>query len=117
MRAFCERLRVPNEERELALAACRCKDLIVAADSAAPAEFLQLLKRADAYRRPERFAALLSAAQLAQPGVAAARIEIARAAAARVDAGAVAREAPNPAQIASLLDAAREQAITAALRT
>ena len=117
MRAFCERLRVPNEERELALAVCRCKDLIMAAASAAPAEVLQLLKRADAYRRPERFAALLSAAQLAQPGVAADRIEIARAAAASVDAGALAREAPNPAQIPSLLDAAREQAITAALRT
>jgi tRNA nucleotidyltransferase (CCA-adding enzyme) len=117
MRAFCERLRVPNDERELALALGRCKDLILAAGSAGPAEMLQLLKRADAYRRPERFTALVSAAQLAQPGVAAGRIETARAAAAGVDAGAVAREAPDPAQIASLLATAREHAIAAALRT
>jgi tRNA nucleotidyltransferase (CCA-adding enzyme) len=117
MSAFCERLRVPNDERELALAIGRCKDLILAAGSAGPAEMLQLFKRADAYRRPERFAALLSVAQLAQPGVAAARIEAARAAAAGVDAGAVARAAPDSAQIPSLLDAAREQAIAAALLT
>ena len=116
MRALCERLRVPNDERELALAICRCKDLIVVADSVAPAEILQLLKRADAFRRPERFSALLSAARLAQPGVAATRIEAARAAAAGVDAGALARQAPDPTKIPALLDAAREQAIAAAAR-
>jgi tRNA nucleotidyltransferase (CCA-adding enzyme) len=116
MRAFCVRLRVPSDERELALAICRCKDLIASAASTSPAGILELLKRTDAYRRPERFTALLSAALLAQPGVAAARIEAARAAAASVDAGAVARAAPDPAQIPSLLDAAREQAIALALR-
>ena len=117
VRALCDRLRVPNDERELALAICRCKDLIIAADSAAPAEVLQLLKRADAFRRPERFSALLSAARLAQPGVAAARIEAASAAATGVDAGALARQAPDPAKIPAVLDAAREQAIAAALRS
>jgi tRNA nucleotidyltransferase (CCA-adding enzyme) len=116
MRALCERLRVPSDERDLALSICRCKDLIVTAASASPAGILELLKRADAYRRPERFTALLSAAQLAQPGVPTARIEAARAAAASVDAGAVARAAPDPAKIPALLDAAREQAIAAAAR-
>ena len=116
MRAFCDRLRVPTEPRELALTICRCKDRIVrAAASASARDHLDLLKRADAFRRPERFTALLRAARLAQPGLSTARIDIAVAAASAVDAGAVARGSPDPARIAERIDAAREQAVAAAL--
>ncbi len=116
MRALCDRLRVPNEERELALCACRCKALILAAHAADPAALLRLLKCADAFRRPERLAALLFAARIADPAADTARIEKAFAAAASVDAGAVARDAPATVEIPGRIDAAREAAIAAALR-
>ncbi len=110
--ALCERLKVPNEERELALLACRCQGMLNAAKAA---EFLQLFKRADAFRRPERFAVFLQAARIAQVALKADNIEKALAAAAAVDAGAIARSAPAPAEIPALLEKAREQAISAVL--
>lgn len=112
VKALCDRLKVPNEERELALLACRCQNLL---NPSQPGEFLNLFKRADAFRRPERFVALLEAARLAQPGFDAQKIERALKAAAAVDAGAVASRAPAPAAIPALLDREREQAIAAAL--
>ena len=110
IQALCERIRAPNEERELALLACRTRGLLAASR---PGELLSLCKRADAFRRPERFAHLLEAAAQAQPGFDPARIEKARAAAAAVDAGEIARRAPAPAAIPALLDEARERAIAA----
>jgi len=110
--ALCERLKVPNEERELAVLACRTQKLLGAAR---PGEYLDLFKRADAFRRPERFALLLQAAKLARPGFNAERIEKAFAAADAVDAGEIAKHASAPAAISALLDNAREQAIAAVL--
>jgi tRNA nucleotidyltransferase (CCA-adding enzyme) len=115
VKALCDRLKAPNEERELALLACRCQNLL---NPSQPGEFLNLFKRADAFRRPERFAAFLEAARLAlpvQPGFDARRIGRALKAAAAVDAGAVASRAPAPAAIPAMLDREREQAIAAAL--
>jgi tRNA nucleotidyltransferase (CCA-adding enzyme) len=109
---LCDRLRVPNEERDLALLCCRLRSSL---DATHPADLLRLLKRGDAIRRPERFRALLEAARIERPGFDAAIIERALAAAAAVDAGAVARGAPTPARIPVLIDAAREQAIAASL--
>ncbi len=74
---------------------------------------MNLFKRADAFRRPERFALLLQAAKLAQPGFNPEKIDKALAAAAEVDAGEIARHASAPAAISALLDQAREQAIAA----
>ena len=65
IQALCDRIKVPNEERELALLACRCQRML---DAAAPAQLLALFKRADALRRPERFRLFLRAAALARPG-------------------------------------------------
>ena len=67
-------------------------------------------KGADAFRRPERFAELLEAARLAEPGIDIARVERARAAAAAVDAGAIASSAQG-ADIGRLVDEARLKAI------
>ncbi|HVJ25829.1 MAG TPA: multifunctional CCA tRNA nucleotidyl transferase/2'3'-cyclic phosphodiesterase/2'nucleotidase/phosphatase, partial [Burkholderiales bacterium] len=64
--ALCDRLRAPNEVRELALTAHRVRDKL---KSATPEDLLELLKRADAFRRPDRFAELLEAARLAEPGI------------------------------------------------
>ena len=106
--ALCERLRAPNEVRDLALTASQVRDKL---KSSTPESLLELLKRADAFRRPERFAELLEAARLAEPGLNTARIERALKAAAAVDAGAVAAKAPSPAQIPQLIDQARIKAI------
>jgi tRNA nucleotidyltransferase (CCA-adding enzyme) len=109
---LCDRLRVPNEERDLALL---CSRLQSALDAARPADLLSLLKRGDAVRRPERFRAMLEVARIERPGFDATKIERSLAAAAAVDAGAVARGAPSPAEIPVLIDRAREQAIAATL--
>ena len=112
IQGLCERIKAPNEERELALLACRCQGLL---DAAQPAQLLQLCKRADAFRRPERFSQFLQAARQRRPGLTTERIEKALAAAARVDAGAIAGGAPSAAEIPALIDKAREQAIAASL--
>jgi tRNA nucleotidyltransferase (CCA-adding enzyme) len=109
---LCDRLRVPNEERDLALLSCRLR---AALNASTPGDLLNLLKRGDAIRRPERFRAMLEVARIEQPGFDATKIERALAAAAAVDAGAVARAAPTPAEIPALIDQAREQAIAAVL--
>jgi len=108
--ALAERLRAPNEERELAATAARCRPLLTAR---APDELLQLLKRGDAIRRRERFGQLLQAARLAQPGLDLAKVEKALEAAASVDAGAIAKQFPQ--DIAARLDEARRRAIAKAL--
>jgi len=109
--ALCARLHAPNEVRGLAVLASKKKKAIRAANSAAPNAILDLLKGADAFRRPERFAELLEAARLAEPGIDTARIERARRAAAAVDAGAVAAGAASPEKIPKLVDEARLSAI------
>ena len=109
--AVCERLKVPNEARELALAACRHRMALRAAPQASGAALLQLLKRADAFRRPERFRELLEAARLASPGLDTARVERALAAASAVDAGVIAARAGSTQEIPRLIDEARIRAI------
>ncbi len=112
--ALCERLRAPNDVRELALLASRNRAALLAAGKADAAALLGLLKRTDALRRPERFAELLQAARLADPAVDTGRPERARAAAAAVDAGAIAAAAQGD-EIAKRIDEARRRAIAAAL--
>ena len=110
---LCDRLRVPNEVRELALAASRNREHLRGVPGTSPQALLELLKRADAFRRPERFAELLEVATLS--GAAAGRAERARRAAAAVDAGAIAARAAASAEIPKLIDEARVAAIAASL--
>jgi tRNA nucleotidyltransferase (CCA-adding enzyme) len=110
--ALCERIKAPNEERDLALVCSRCQELLGARD---PAQLLALFKRADAFRRPGRFAQFLEAARQRQPGLQTTHVEKALAAAAAVDAGAIAAGAVAPAAIPAAIDKAREQAIAASL--
>ncbi|HPF25600.1 MAG: multifunctional CCA addition/repair protein [Steroidobacteraceae bacterium] len=56
---MCERLRVPNDFRELALLATRFHTHVHRALELRPATLLELLEHTDAFRRPERFAELL----------------------------------------------------------
>ena len=110
VRALCERLRAPNEDLELALVASRCRPLLSARE---PRELLEFLKRADAIRRPERFAQLIAAVRFADPAADLRRVETALAAAAGVDAGAIARE--SSVDIGARVEQARAAAIEKAL--
>jgi tRNA nucleotidyltransferase (CCA-adding enzyme) len=112
--ALCERLRVPNDVRELALLACRSRVALRGARLATPQALLELLRRADAFRRPERFRELLEVAARDEPIVDTTRLERAFAAAASVDAGAIAARTPQ-GEIAQAIDAARLAAIGKAL--
>jgi tRNA nucleotidyltransferase (CCA-adding enzyme) len=105
--SLCQRLRAPNEVRELALTAARTRANLKAAT---PEAMLDLLKRADAFRRPERFAELLEAARLAEAGIDIERPARALKAAAGVDAGAIAKESSGK-EIGRRLDQARLEAI------
>jgi tRNA nucleotidyltransferase (CCA-adding enzyme) len=109
--AVCARLKAPNEVRELALLACRNRVALRAAPEATAAALLELFKRTDALRRPERFRELLEVARLANPNIDTQRVEKAFLAAAAVDAGAIAAQAASPAEIARLVDEARVRAI------
>jgi tRNA nucleotidyltransferase (CCA-adding enzyme) len=106
--ALCERMRAPNEVRELAVTAARNRHKL---NAASPQALLDLLKGADAFRRPERFSGLLEAARLADPSVDTARLQRALQAASAIDAGAIAAKASSPQEIARLIDEARLAAL------
>ena len=112
--ALSARLKVPNEPRELALLAARNRQRLRTAHAAKPPELLELLKRADAFRRPERLGELLEAARLAEPHLDTARLERALQAAEAVNAGEIASQARSAADIPRLIDDARIAAIAAA---
>jgi tRNA nucleotidyltransferase (CCA-adding enzyme) len=111
VQALCDRLKVPSDVRELALLACRNRVALRASRLATPEALLELLKRTDAFRRPERFQELLAVARREQPIIDTSRLERALAAATAVDAGAIAASAASPQQIAELIDRARVEAI------
>jgi len=123
-RALSERLRAPNECRDLAVIAARWHGDIHRALELRPATLLKILEGADAFRRPERFALLLEvcrADRQSRPGFGerpyaqADRFRTALAAAQAVDAGAVAQACPDPARIGERVHQARAEAIRAAL--
>src|SRR5207244_10502956 len=104
--ALCNRLKVPGEVRELALLAARNHVALRASRLATPQALHELLKRTDAFRRPERFQDLLAVARRDVPIVDTARLERALSAAAAVDAGAIAANASPPPARARLIHAA-----------
>jgi len=101
--------------RELALLAARNHVALRASRLATPEALLELLKRTDAFRRPERFKDLLAVARRDVPIVDTARVEKALAAAKTVDAGAIAAKAGSPHETARKIDEARIEAIKRAL--
>jgi tRNA nucleotidyltransferase (CCA-adding enzyme) len=115
--ALAARVNVPSECREIALLAAREKANVGVARS--PEELLAILERGDAFRRPARLGLLIDACECddrAASGALAyaprARLEQARAVAAAIDAGAVARA--NPADIPGAIRSARLAALQAA---
>ena len=112
--SLCDRLKVPNEVRELALLGVKNREAVKQSGEAPAPALLELLKGTDAFRRPERFAELLQLARLAEPRIDLARLERALAAAAGVDAGEIARKSA-PAEIPARIDEARREAIARVL--
>ncbi|MGQ0656027.1 MAG: multifunctional CCA tRNA nucleotidyl transferase/2'3'-cyclic phosphodiesterase/2'nucleotidase/phosphatase [Betaproteobacteria bacterium] len=108
--ALSERLKAPGELRDVAVLVAALRLALLGAAKASPRELLEILKRGDAFRRPERFRQLLTVARSADPAVDTVRIERAAAAAAAVDAGRIAASTP-PAHIAQRIDEARTDAI------
>ena len=108
-----------REVRDLALLALRFQTDLAGAAHAPPEALLGLLRNTDALRRGERFAELLGAFQLAGAGAAstqaAQRLRRALEAAGAIDAGGVARAAGSPAEIPARIEAARLEAVRAAL--
>jgi len=60
---LCDRLKVPNTHRELAILTARYHTLVHRALELRPETVLTLLENCDALRRPERFAELLLACE------------------------------------------------------
>ncbi|MBV6422893.1 MAG: Multifunctional CCA protein [Steroidobacteraceae bacterium] len=61
--ALCDRLRIPNDHRELAKLAARYHCDVHRAAELRPTTILAMLERTDAFRRPERFEDLLLACE------------------------------------------------------
>ena len=121
---LCERLRVPGDCHELALAVARYHGDVHRAEELRPATIVNLLERTDALRRPERFEELLHACACdfhGRPGfeslpyAPATLLRKALDAARGVDAGAIARAATEPKKIAAAVHEARVRAVKAAL--
>jgi len=121
VRALCERLRVPADCRELAIAVARDHGNVHRALELRAATIVELLERVDAFRRPDRFGEFLQACECdfrGRPGYeardfpATQYLQQALAAARAVDAGAVARSVA-PEKIRAAVFQARVAAVEA----
>ena len=121
---LCERLRVPNDCRDLALLTARYHGDIHRAAELRPATLVTLLERADALRRPERFTQLLQACQCDfkgrlgwadrsydSPRLLLAVLDVVQ----KVDAGAIAAACTDKASIPERIRAERVAAVKALL--
>ena len=121
LKPLCERLRVPNDCRELAVTVAREHGNMHRVMEMGPAALVRLLERCDALRKPARFAELLQACESDARGrlgfetreyPQAERLRVALAAALGVDAGAVAKAcAGEPAKIKDTVHQARVEAV------
>jgi len=125
LKPLCERLRVPNDCRDLALLVAREHGNIHRVMDMGAAALVRLLERSDAIRKPARFAEALQASEADARGrlgfetrdyPQAERLRLALVAARGVDAGAVAKRlADAPAGIKDAVHQERVHAVEAAL--
>ncbi|PQV47026.1 multifunctional CCA addition/repair protein [Paraburkholderia sp. BL21I4N1] len=125
LKPLCERLRVPNECRDLALLVAREHGNIHRVMEMGAAALVRLLERSDAIRKPARFAEALQACESDARGrlgfeardyPQAERLRVALVAARGVDAGAVAKRlADAPAGIKEAVHKERIRAVEAAM--
>ena len=121
VRALSERIRVPVDCRELAVAVAREHGNVHRALELRPGTVVELLERVDAFRRPERFEAFLQACECdfrGRPGYedkafpAPEHLRQALQAAQTIDAADIARNA-DPARIRDAIFQARTRAVAA----
>ncbi|HZF23130.1 MAG TPA: multifunctional CCA addition/repair protein [Burkholderiales bacterium] len=121
---LCQRLRAPNECRDLAVLVARYHGDAHRAEELRPATILKLLSATDVYRKPERFEEFVHACACdfhgrtgneRRPYPAADILRRAAAAARAVDAGAIALGVGDPGRISAAIEAARLKAVTEAL--
>jgi tRNA nucleotidyltransferase (CCA-adding enzyme) len=125
LKPLCDRLRVPNECRDLAVLVAREHGNIHRVMEMGAAALVRLFERADALRKPARFAEALQACEADARGRLgfetreynqAERLRVALAAARAVDAGAIAQNfAGQPTKIKEAVHRARVEAVEAAL--
>ncbi|SMC28115.1 tRNA nucleotidyltransferase (CCA-adding enzyme) [Andreprevotia lacus DSM 23236] len=124
--ALCERWRVPGDCRDLAVMVCRDHTHVHRAQELRSATIMDLFLRCDALRKPERFHQMLDACiadKRGRTGFETAdypQADLLRqllAAAARVDAGAIAQACSDKAQIPERVRIARIAAIEAARKS
>lgn len=120
LRPLCERLRVPNECRDLAMLVAREHGNIHRVMDMSAAALVRLFERSDALRKPARFAEALQACLAdirgrlgleEQPYPQAERLRVALVAARSVDAGAVAQRFAS--QASRIKDAVHEARVAA----
>jgi tRNA nucleotidyltransferase (CCA-adding enzyme) len=116
--SLARRLKLPADCRDLALLAARHSNAVLDAVELGAEAVLEVFNLADAWRRPERFAELMTAAfaDEADGAPVRARLERALKAAAAVKAGDIAKASKDTEAIRMNVDAARLEAIRRALR-
>jgi len=123
---MASRIRVPNDCRELAVLVARWHGEVHGAAEAAPDTLVTLLTNVDAFRQPERFELFLQACEAdyrGRPGyedkpmASAERLRAAYAAAAAVDAGAIARQHQGGEAIKRAVFEARVAAVAERLQS
>ncbi|MDO9635549.1 MAG: HD domain-containing protein, partial [Thiobacillus sp.] len=121
VQALCERIRVPADCRDLAVAVARDHGNVHRALELRPGTLVQLLERVDAFRRPERFETFLQACECdfrGRPGYEGrpfpppAYLRQALQAAQAIDAAEVARTA-DPARVRDAILQARTESVAA----
>jgi len=125
LKPLCERLRVPNECRDLAVLVAREHGNVHRVTDMGAAAIVRMLERCDALRKPARFAEALQACESdlrgrlgweGAPYPQAERLRVALIAARSVDAGAIARDCGGGAEkIKEAVHRARVQAVEDAL--
>ncbi|KVR24778.1 2', 3'-cyclic nucleotide 2'-phosphodiesterase [Burkholderia ubonensis] len=125
LKPLCDRLRVPNECRDLALVVAREHGNMHRVMEMGAAALVRLFERTDALRKPARFAEMVQACEAdargrlgldTQPYPQAERLRVALVAARGVDAGAIARGVgADTAKIKDAVHRARIQAVARAL--
>ena len=126
---LCERIKVPNDIRDLALLVARYHGDVHRAAELRPATIANMLQGVDAYRKPERFEEFLQACSCdfhGRPGYAekpypqAERLREAADAARSVDAGAIAAQLsgaiPDPARLPGAINTRVSEARIAEIR-
>ncbi len=119
---LCARLRVPSECRDLALLTARYHGDIHRTAELRPETMVKIIEQADGIRRPDRFMQMLLACECDARGRTgheddeypqAQRFMAVLAAVRGIDAGAIAKACPDPAQIPARVHAARVEAVQA----